>query len=97
MSAPMARTATLRSGFTPCYTLTSGETNNSVDAGVFRQAPGIEIVKDATQAIVSPNRPVTFTDPVKNTGGVALSDIAVTDGRQCHAPTSPKTTSTRKS
>ncbi len=66
-------------GFTACYNLESGETDNSVDAGIFRQAPGITIVKDASQVIVSPNTPVTFTYSVKNTGGVALSNIVVTD------------------
>ena len=66
-------------GFTACYNLESGETDNSVDAGLVRQAPGIAIVKDASQVIVSPNTPVTFTYSVSNTGGVPLSNIVVTD------------------
>ncbi|MBK9362042.1 MAG: carboxypeptidase regulatory-like domain-containing protein [Rubrivivax sp.] len=66
-------------GLTGCYNLESGETDNTVDAGLVPANPGIEIIKDAGQTLVAPNTPVTFTYSVKNTGGLALANIVVTD------------------
>jgi hypothetical protein len=66
---------------TDLITIAPGEQNLSVDAGFYKvnPTPGIAINKDADQAFVAPNTPVTFTYYVSNTGGVALSNITVVD------------------
>jgi hypothetical protein len=72
-------------GLTGCYTLNSGDTDTTVDAGFHREPslplePGIEIVKDVVgTTFVAPNTPVTFNYSVKNTGGVPLGHIEVID------------------
>ena len=71
-----ANPANGRSGI---VTLSSGEFNRTIDAGVVNITPGIEIIKDALTQFVAPNKPVTFTYSVRNTGGVPLSNIVVTD------------------
>ena len=72
--------ADLVTGKTQIVTLASGENNPTIDAGVVNPTPGIEIIKDVVgTAIVAPNTPVTFTYSVRNTGGVALSSLVVTD------------------
>ncbi|HAX77735.1 MAG TPA: hypothetical protein DCY88_18330, partial [Cyanobacteria bacterium UBA11372] len=66
-------------GLTGCYTLVSGQTDNTVDAGFYTPTPGIKILKDANQTFVGPNTPVTYTYSVSNTGGLPLGNINVTD------------------
>ncbi|MBI3157524.1 MAG: hypothetical protein HYZ20_19260, partial [Burkholderiales bacterium] len=84
--------ADVATGFTGCYNLESGETDNSVDAGIFKPGeggvvPSIDLVKltngSDNNAPTGPYLPVgstaTFTYLVTNDGMVALSDIDLSD------------------
>jgi len=70
-------------GKTASVTLVSGQNNITLDAGLYKPAPGIQIIKDAilpgTQTSVVPNTPVTYTYSVFNTGTQPLTNISVTD------------------
>ncbi|TXH83196.1 SdrD B-like domain-containing protein, partial [Thauera aminoaromatica] len=79
-------------GFTGCYKLEAGETDNSADAGIFKLGdggvvPSIDLVKltngTDNNAPTGPYVPVgstaTFQYLVTNDGMVALSDIVLSD------------------
>jgi LPXTG-site transpeptidase (sortase) family protein len=68
-------------GETANVTLAAGETNNTLDAGLFLQSPGIQVTKTiAAVNFVSPNIVrMTYSIQVLNTGNVTLSGIQVTD------------------
>jgi len=79
-------------GFTGCYKLEAGNTDNSVDAGIFKPGeggvvPSIDLVKLTNGTDNNaPNGPylavgstATFTYLVTNDGMVALSDIELSD------------------
>ncbi len=74
-------------GLTSTYELAAGETNLTVDAGLWQPAPGVAIVKTAGTApdgevytIAGPGS-VTYRYEVRNTGNTWLRDAAVTDDR----------------
>ena len=77
-------------GMTQTVTLTSGEFNGTLDAGIYQLIPDIEIEKfvngmdanlpeDAVE--IAPGQDVTFTYEVTNTGDVAFaaSEVVLTD------------------
>jgi hypothetical protein len=90
-TTPNTRTFTVQSGQELVYTrdaanLPQGDTRTEVILGTQLKwgntatTPGIKVIKDVVGAtVVGPNTPVTFTYSVRNTGGVPLSNIVVTD------------------
>ncbi|MBV2262560.1 MAG: carboxypeptidase regulatory-like domain-containing protein, partial [Thauera sp.] len=74
-------------GFTGCYTLVSGQTNNTVDAGLYPVALGIDVEKftngidadNPTGPILLTGTTAKFTYEVRNTGTVALGAVALVD------------------
>ncbi|MRR28947.1 hypothetical protein EG834_01115, partial [bacterium] len=86
------------SGVTGCYTLVAGQTNLTVDAGLYQQMPSIDIEKytngDDADAAPGPMIPVggsvEWKYVVTNTGNVELTGVAVTDNK-LGAITCPKT------
>jgi uncharacterized repeat protein (TIGR01451 family) len=73
--------ANLTTGETANVTLVAGETNNTLDAGLFLQSPGIQVTKTiAAVTFVTPTVVrMTYSIQVLNTGNVTLSSIQVTD------------------
>jgi LPXTG-site transpeptidase (sortase) family protein len=73
--------ADLTTGETANVTLASGETNNTLDAGLFLQSPGIQVTKTiAAVTFVNPDVVrITYSMQVLNTGNVTLSSIQATD------------------
>lgn len=69
-------------GMTTCTTLTSGETNNTLDAGLYQPTPAIDIRKQAegpdSRTFVH-DTDVTFEIVVTNTGNAPLSNVEVGD------------------
>ncbi|MFP4654363.1 MAG: SdrD B-like domain-containing protein [Methanohalobium sp.] len=77
-------------GNTSCVTLTSGEYNNTLDAGlIFEPSPEIDIEKytngqdadDPSGPAIQIGSQVTWTYNVTNTGNVNLTDVNVTDSK----------------
>jgi hypothetical protein len=66
-------------GLTGCYTLFAGQTNLTVDAGVFQVPPGLLLFKSGSPSIVLPNASVTYSYTVTNTSGLTLNNVVVTD------------------
>jgi hypothetical protein len=67
-------------GVTGPYTLISGQTNNTIDAGyILPLAPDIHLEKTVSPSPVAANVPVTYTYLVTNPGGVALDNVTVRD------------------
>jgi uncharacterized repeat protein (TIGR01451 family) len=75
-------------GLTGPYTLLSGQTNNTVDAGFYRgpnsfiPAPSLSVEKltnGVDGPVVLEGSAVTWTYAVRNTGNVTLSNVQVTD------------------
>lgn len=72
---------------TPVVTLSSGETNLTLDAGLVLLNPDYEIFKDLVSPadaagnplIAEPGNPITFTITVTNTGDTVLSSVPLTD------------------
>ena len=84
--------ASATTGETANVTLAAGEVNNTLDAGLYLQSPGIQVTKTITAvSFVSPNVVrMTYSIQVLNTGNVPLSNVQVTDDltaaftRSCH-------------
>jgi protocatechuate 3,4-dioxygenase beta subunit len=74
-------------GNTTCITLSSGEYNNTLDAGIFEPSPEIDIEKytngqdadDPSGPVIQIGSQVKWTYNVTNTGNVNLTNVAVTD------------------
>jgi len=72
---------------TPVVTLSSGETNLTLDAGLVPLNPDYEIVKDlvtpadaaGNPLLAEPGNPITFTITITNTGDTVLSQVPLTD------------------
>ena len=72
---------------TPAVSLAEGATNLTLDAGLWRPQPAVNLVKTAgtapdgqTYTVTGPG-PVTYTYAVKNTGNTWLKNLAVTDDK----------------
>ncbi|CAG1016682.1 partial Serine-aspartate repeat-containing protein F, partial [Anaerolineales bacterium] len=76
-------------GVTGCYDIVAGQTNLTVDAGLYQQMPSIDIEKytngDDADAAPGPMIPVggsvEWKYVVTNTGNVELTGVAVTDNK----------------
>ena len=66
-------------GKSDCRTLSSGQNDNTVDAGAYKPTPGLEITKSVDKSFVLPGGLVTYTYLVKNTNGVTINNIKVVD------------------
>jgi len=77
------------SGVTECITLAAGESNTTVDAGLYQPAPAIDIEKytngeDAdtpTGPMVAVGSEITWTYVVTNHGNVTLTNVMVVDNQ----------------
>ena len=69
--------ADLSTGRAPIVTLTPGERNDSLDAGLYRASLTVDKAVSVAQA--APTQVVTYTLTVTNTGDVPLSTIRITD------------------
>jgi serine-aspartate repeat-containing protein C/D/E len=80
--------ASLTTGETANVTLAAGETNNTLDAGLFLQSPGIQVTKSITAVnFVNPNVvQITYSIQVLNSGNVILSNVQVTDDLEAAFP-----------
>ena len=84
-------------GLTSVITVTSGNDDPTIDAGVLPVAPGVSIEKttngsdaDVTGPVLTAGLDVTWVYTVTNTGGWDLTDVEVDDdreGRICVIPT----------
>jgi len=84
-------------GLTSVITVTSGNDDPTIDAGVLPVAPGVSIEKttngsdaDVTGPVLTAGQAVTWVYTVTNTGGWDLADVEVDDdreGRICVIPT----------
>jgi hypothetical protein len=87
------------SGETDCVTLVAGESNTTVDAGLYALAPAIDIEKytngedadEPTGPMVVIGSPINWTYVVTNTGDVTLTNVLVVDDKGV-AVTCPATT-----
>jgi LPXTG-site transpeptidase (sortase) family protein len=75
--------ANTTTGITGQYTLISGETNNSVDAGLYLQSPALTLVKTATPTTYSAvGDVISYSFFVTNSGNITLSgSFTVTDDK----------------
>ena len=72
------------SGVTACFDLMAGESNTSIDAGLFKAMPSIDIRKQAEgpdSRSFAAKSDVPFTIVVTNTGNVTLTGVKVTDAQ----------------
>ena len=66
-------------GLTACFTVISGQTNDTIDAGLVALEPRIRIEKTASTTLVEGASQVVYTYKITNSGSVPLTDIVVTD------------------
>ena len=72
--------ANAATGVSDCATVLAGQTNRTVDAGVFRQSPpGLLLIKSASPSFILPNGTVTYSYTVTNSGVLTLNNVVVTD------------------
>src|ERR1051325_162170 len=67
------------SGMTTCVTLSTGETNLTVDAGLFVPPQCLAVIKTANQSFISPGGRVVYSYIVSNSSEGVVTGIVVTD------------------
>ncbi len=67
-------------GFSACVTLASGESNLTIDAGMYQTVATIKLDKSAAPEIyTSAGQEITYTFAVENTGEVTLTNVKIDD------------------